>query len=298
MKPFRSRHDCGFTLVELLVVIGIIALLVALLLPAVQSAREAARRTQCKNNQHQLGIALLNFESARRVLPPGSLLTEGLAWGYAVHVLPFMEEGARYGTVKIDNTDCGAAIIALQQAGKPDPTSQPATILMCPSDYHGNRQLLSGPTGPLPNSADAGLLYPGNYLGVSGSIPAAQWCPAEGIRDSNGLFFTASDIHMRSIRDGTSKTLMIGERGIPNDLGWGWLICGGTECEHYTSTAQGLFAGEDAPTGTLILERFWSWHSGGTHFIFADGSVQFIENSIDGTALNAMATRAGGETAR
>ena len=132
--------------------------------------------------------------------------------------------------------------------------------------------------------------------GVSGSRPTPDWCPADGNRDSNGLFFTESDIRVRSIRDGLTKTLMVGERGIPNDLGWGWLICGGTECEHYTSTAQGLFAGQDAPTGTLILQRFWSWHDGGTHFIMADGSVQYLVNETALEVLNALATRAGSET--
>lgn len=291
------RYSCGFTLVELLVVIAIIAILVALLLPAVQAAREAARRTQCKNNLHQLGIALQNFESARRSLPTGSQLTTGLAWGYTAYVLPYFEEGALYGTFTIGGTDCGAVIRALQDAGKPDPTSNPIAILACPSDHYANRRLLSGPQGPLPQSANAGLLYPGDYLGVSGSLPTPDWCPAEGNPNSNGLFFTGSATRFSHVKDGLSKTLMLGERGIPSDLGWGWPICGGTECEHYTSTARGLFAGEDAPTGLTNLQRFWSWHRGGTHFVMADASVQFLLDDIDRSLFNALATRSGGEAA-
>ena len=310
MMPLRETTACareisipspwrrpGFTLVELLVVIGIIGVLVALLLPAVQQARESARRTQCQSHIRQVGIAIQNFESARRILPPGSHLTRGLAWGFTLFVMPYFEEGQRYGTVKPGQEDCGAVVIALQQAGKPDPSSTPVPILMCPSDHYSHRQLLSGPGGPSPQSADAGLLYPGNYLGVSGTIESPTWCPAEGVTEGNGLFFSKSHVRLRHVRDGTSKTLLLGERGIPSDLGWGWPVCGGTECEHYTSTTRGLYGGRDAPTGAGTLQRFWSWHRGGAHFAMADASVHYLINEMDPTIYNALATRAGREAA-
>ncbi len=291
----RPRHAGGFTLVELLVVIGIIGLLLALLLPAVHQAREAARRTQCQSNIRQVGLAIVAYESARRQLPPGSQLTTGLSWGFTYFVMPYFEESALYGTVRPGQDDCGAVIIALQQSGRPDPTSKPVNILMCPSDSNSGRQLLSGPNGPSPGSADAGLLYPGNYLGVSGSRESASYCPYPGTEDGDGVFYSNSTTRMQTIRDGLSRTLMLGERGIPRDLGWGWPVCGGSECEHYTSTQRGLSAGHNAPTGSDTLQRFWSWHHGGAHFVMVDDSVPFLESGIDPAVYNGLATRSGQE---
>lgn len=291
-----GKRDSGaFTLVELLVVIAIIAILVGLLLPAVQAAREASRRTQCANRIRQLGLALHNYQAARRKFPSGSRLTDGLSWGFTLQIMPFFEEGQLYGTVEVGDTDCGAAIRALQDTNQPDPTSTLVPILVCPSDFNSGQSLMSGPRGPLPTSGNAGLLYPGNYLGVAGDTESPTWCPANGIEDGNGILFSNSKMSFKQITDGTSKTFMLGERGIPRDLGWGWPVCGGSECEHYTTAERGLSAGSNTRTGSGILQRFWSWHSGGAFFANADGSVPFVSYDVDQIFFKARSTRAGRE---
>lgn len=291
-----GRRRLGFTLVELLVVIAIMGVLVALLLPAVNAVRESARRTQCQNHIRQVAVGILNYESARRKLPSGSQTTAGLAWGFTAHLLPYMEEQARFATIDFDNESCGDFIRGLQESGKLDPTSNPMAIFTCPSDFNSDIALLSGPNGPAPNTADVGWVYPGNYLGVAGRTESDNWCPALGIEEGEGVFYTNSRTRLRDVRDGASKTMMIGERGIPKDLGWGWPICGGTECEHYTTTQRGLDKGKNVSNGFGILQRFWSWHNGGAFFGYLDGSIAFLSNDVDQVALEAMSTRAGMET--
>ena len=292
----RGRSRRAFTLVELLVVIAIIGVLVGLLFPAVSRVRDAARRVECQNNIRQLGIALLNYHSVQKRFPAGSLSTEGYAWGYTSHILPFIEEDTLFDTIEFDNTDCGVVIKRLQAQGNADPASAFISLLSCPSDSNAGRVLMSGPQGPNPSSADVGLVFPGSYLGVSGSVGSGAWCDMEeGVADGNGIFFTDSDVRLREIKDGSSHTLLLGERGIPRDLGWGWPICGGTECEHYVSTEHGIDRGGHYFTGSGVVPRFWSWHFGGAEFCFADGSVRLLENGMDDEVLSALSTRAGGE---
>jgi type II secretory pathway pseudopilin PulG len=281
------------TLVELLVVIAIIAILIALLLPAVNAVRESAWRTQCQNNLRQVGLAVVNFESVRRKLPPGSLTTDGLAWGYAAHILPFLEEQAVFEAVDFEVESCGQFIEGLQAAGKVDPGSNPFSVLICPSDPNGNRQLDSGPQT---NSAEVGFVYPANYLGVAGHLETNGGC--SDIDDGSGVFYTNSEIRISSVRDGTSKTMMIGERGIPRDLVWGWPICGGTECEHYSTTERGLFPGANIADRAQqdTIRRFWSWHPGGAFFVMLDGSISFLENEIDLETFRDLSTRNNRET--
>ncbi|MFV0442988.1 MAG: DUF1559 domain-containing protein [Planctomycetaceae bacterium] len=285
----------GFTLIELLVVIAVIAILVALLLPAVQQVREAARKTQCQDHLHNLGVALHSYHDSHRTLPMGSYVSTGLSWGWAIYTFPYLERSNEYKSVEFRTPDCGTVIKALQAAGQPDPTSQPIDVLMCPSDPHGDRSLLSGPTGPLPWSGDAGRLYPASYLGVAGDTESASWCPASGISQGTGVLFTNSRIRFADLVDGTSHTTFLGERGIPNDLGWGWPVCGGSECEQYLATERGLSAGANASSFSNTLQRFWSWHPGGAQFALGDNQVRLLSNNIDYNTFRALATRAGGE---
>lgn len=295
-RRFSSTGKRAFTLIELLVVIAIIAILIAILLPAVQQARAAARRTQCKNNLKQIGLAIHNYADVHRVFPMGSVTEfQPGTWGMMAHLLPYLELKNVYELIDFEEYGCCKAVKLLQQASppKPDPSSKGVNVFFCPDDFNSNFQLLSGPTGPTPNTYDCGKLYAGDYLGVSGDTEGSPGC--SGISKGNGIFFTGSKIRFQDIKDGTSQTLMVGERGIPSDWGWGWYLCGGTECEHYISAERGLSPGKNVPSWQGTLRRFWSWHDGGVHFLLADGSVQFFSYSMDFNTYKAMSTRKGGE---
>ncbi|MEO2018252.1 MAG: DUF1559 domain-containing protein [Fuerstiella sp.] len=292
-----GRRQRGFTLIELLVVIAVIGILVALLLPAVQQARAAARRTQCRNNLKQIGLAFHNYHDVHNVLPMGTSSQPPVdgAWGLMTHVLPYLELGNTYQLIDFESSGCCTAVKVLQNStpAQPDPSSNPINVFYCPDDVNSSTQLLSGPTGPNPNSYDCGLLFPGDYMGVSGTTDGSPGC--SGILDGEGTFYSLSRTRFRDFTDGTSQTLIVGERGIPSDLGWGWYLCGGSECEHYISTERGLSAGGNVPSWQGTLRRFWSWRHGGAHFIMGDGSVQFFSYNMDFDTYRKLSTRNGGE---
>lgn len=292
----------AFTLVELLVVIAIIGILVALLLPAVQAAREASRRTSCGNNVKQIALAMHNYHDAHKIFPPGSLdspLNTGYSWGMLMFATPFMEAGNIYNTIDFGIPHCGTQIKSLQAAKKPDPTSTPIKTFICPSDPLGFQVLLSGPTGPHPNSGDVGRVYPGNYLGMAGDndpniTPTGSACSA--ILDGNGVFFSRSAIHFHDILDGTSHTVMFGERGISADYSWGWVICGGSKCEQYVTAKPGFLKGNHKPAEYWVhVQHFWSWHPTGGHVGISDGAVRFLPYNLNYNVYKALATRAGAE---
>ena len=285
----RNAISGGFTLIELLVVIAVISVLIALLIPAVQQAREAARRTQCKNNLKQIGIAMHGYHDVHKVFPMGST-TESLpgAWGMMAQMLPYLEMANAYNLIDFEAAGCCDSVRSLQEAlpHKEDPSSNPMNVFFCSSDFNSGQQLLSGPLGPNPNTYPCGKLYSGDYLGISGDKEGSPGC--SGIIKGNGTFYSLSKIRISNITDGTSNTMVIGERGIPSDLGWGWYLCGGTECEHYVSTERGLSPGQNVPSWQGTLRRFWSWHPGGTHFLMGDGSVQFFSYNMDFNTYKAM----------
>ena len=307
----RSSQIRGFTLIELLVVIAAIGILTALLLPAVQAARASARRTQCQNNLKQVILALQTYHDSHKVFPAGSIPSSSpfiwdYSWGVMLYLLPQLEQEAAYESVDFnDPRNCGLVLKDIQAASKPSPTAQYFEFLNCPDDPNTEFGLLSGPTGPLPLSGDCGYLYPGSYLGVSGdtlsTAPPGYVLGCNGIdinNGGNGVLYSKSKTKLADVSDGTSTTMAFGERGIPRDLGWGWLICGGSECEQYLGTELGLAPGANVISwagGGIYLKRFWSWHSGGAHFAFVDGSVHFVSYSTDHTIFKALSTRASGE---
>lgn len=296
-----TQHNrSGFTLVELLVVIAIIGILVGLLLPAVQAAREAARRMQCSNNVRQLGIAMHNFESAYRTLPSGWISngTSGApGWGWGAKLLPFMESNNLYGNINLDAEIDADAHQAVRETV--------VTTFVCPSDpfpnifnitegdsHHGHNHSATGDDdddhGRLDEHGDVLFqVAKSNYIGMFGTFELED-APYNG----NGMFFGNSSLKFRDVTDGLSNTLMIGERS--GKLGGS--IWHGNIPEAAESFARILGVSDHSPNDSHgHFEDFSSYHTGGVNFMRADTSTFFLPNSIDESVYHAMSTRAGGE---
>ena len=296
----KTRNYRGFTLVELLVVIGIISVLMSLLLPAVQQARESARRTQCRNNLHQIVLALHNYHDVYMMFPIGAMPRQwGSSWGYIARLLPYLDEMPAYQTIDFNPPSCCDEILARQAAGQPTAWTSPLKWSHCPSDPQSGRTLTSGPTGSLPTSFPCGKIQPANYLGVSGDFGmtnvAQCYATLQGTTNGNGILYSFSNTTTADVIDGLSNTLIVGERALANDLGWGWQICGGTECEQYLNTYNGIGLPYNSNTGDLTIPQFWSWHIGICHFALGDGSVRSLSTSISRTLYRALSTRNGNE---
>ncbi len=296
--PRRSGR-IGFTLVELLVVIAIIGVLVGLLLPAVQAAREAARRMQCSNNLKQLGTAVHNYESAYRQLPAGWndwQRTGRPGWGWAASLLAFMEGSNLYQQI-----DFRLPIA--------HPVHDPVRVtvvptFLCPSDTGPELFEIAEEQGHPSHSrtgrgaafgrldVDAGdklfQIAKSNYVGMFGT-EELEIAPYRG----NGMFYGNSRTKFRDVTDGLSNTLMIGERSsrIGQSIWHGNIP---EANEPHTRILGVADHPPNAPTGHF--EDFSSFHTGGANFMRADVSVTFIPETIDFTVYRAMATRAGGET--
>ncbi len=219
----RSQHrmhvQAGFTLVELLVVIAIIGILVALLLPAIQAAREAARRSQCQNNLKNIGLACLNYESSKKELPPGSTIAKGaqqsgLAW--TVLILPYIEES----TVSEDAIARFKASGDAYGAGMDVLNSLLLPMYLCPSDPELRNQLEK-----FGNQNRKGMSYSGvagSYYAREGRCPSVktpgQYCVSAsagglfGPNNYDGLLIQGWPVKLKQATDGLSKTLMVGER--------------------------------------------------------------------------------------
>ncbi|MGE5193285.1 MAG: DUF1559 domain-containing protein [Deltaproteobacteria bacterium] len=297
-RPHRSQCR-GFTLIELLVVLAIIAVLVALLLPAVQQVREAARRTQCKNNLKQLGLALQNYHGTQNAFPPGyiSLFDTsgndiGPGWGWGVMILPELEQATLQGRLVLTQPIEAPANASLRVMSL-------ATFL-CPSDSvrspwpAATRDSLGNPTSTICEVAAA------NYVGVFGvSEPGV---------DGEGVFFRNSFVGIRDILDGTSTTMLVGERSQRwCEATWVGAVTNaemfppsGSLAVPVTENAAGMVLGHtsDGPPNAAGTEcnEFSSLHGSGAQFLFADGHVQFISSSINRGVFRALSTRAGGES--
>jgi prepilin-type N-terminal cleavage/methylation domain-containing protein len=277
----------GFTLVELLVVCSIIGFLVALLLPAVQSAREAARRIQCANRLQQIGIAMHLHHDAFGALPPGTHVYEfkSPARSWMVDILPMLEEGNLYQQIELVAERNPRALGPTHDAFR---TISPIHFA-CPSDPKGGTVQFSEQAREEHGST--------SYLGVSG----------DSYISPNGCLFGDSRIAFNAITDGLSNTLIIGERPMSSANYWGWWYASGgfhsngvldhtlgvNEQFSFCPTRGFVFP---APDLTLDCDavQFWSHHPGGGYFLRADGSVSFQAYGADET-LRAMASRNGGE---
>ncbi len=286
----------AFTLIELLVVIAIIAVLIALLLPAVQQAREAARRSQCKNNLKQLGLALHNYHDSANIFPLNSSYSGGPALnnrsGY-VGMLPYLDQANIYNQMNMSVSGIVAPNLAF--------TQKPLTILLCPSDPDGQKtNLLGQDAGTSTAMAASDYAFSlGDYTNVSTTTGATQ-SPQYGngvLVSSRGMFSRGNwSARMRDVTDGTSNTIILGEC-IGNWCGWqiGWGF------QSFATTAQVInyqnsVLKNSASIGTHDnCIAFRSLHVGGAHFLMTDGSVRFLSENISGVTYNGLASRAGGE---
>ena len=302
-SPERQRPSrSGFTLIELLVVVAIIAVLIGLLLPAVQAAREAARRAQCVNNLKQIGLALHHYEQAHNAFPPGYVSNfdaggddTGPGWGWASMMLPQFEQTPVFNAINF----------SLAVEAPVNSTGRLANVnnFLCPSDptasayWAVKRDFATG--APLKNICQ---IAPSNYVGMYGIGE-----PGPG---GNGVFFRDSSIALRDITDGTAQTLVVGERS--HRLGeatWTGSVTGAimypTDNDNIgryaTETSSGMVlghVGEGAGPGDpkADVNQFYSLHSGrGANFLFGDGHVAFLKATMDYKTYLALATRAGGE---
>lgn len=308
----------GFTLIELLVVIAIIAVLIALLLPAVQQAREAARRSQCKNNLKQIGLALHNYHDTFNTFPPGQTHTNfqggrSIFWSWITFTLPYIDQAPLYSTIDFGfGSWPNSWASASGSANSPNVLAQRKrlTVYVCPSSpsseaVDADPTSLRTVTEYLGSSGDNGAFFSGWPNGVSEPRYCNQAGGLSGIISNTGIFFGNSRVGMRDVTDGTSNTLMVGERPAPADASWGWWSGPGSTnacpngfldvllpTENYWKIG-GLRA--SGPSDPYPLYHWWSHHVGGAQFLFADGHVQFLSNSIDHRTLMSLSTRAGGE---
>lgn len=322
---FRQR---GFTLIELLVVIAIIAVLIALLLPAVQQAREAARRSQCKNNLKQIGLALHNYHDTHSCFPPGSYGDQQRNPNWRLHIFPGLEQTALYN--KLDFTSFSRSFLG----------SSTSTV---------NQQTLSGvkigvyicPSSPLdPNGTvepqgvyNAARIQVPMYVGVSGaSIGTAPEFPAgtlvglevtkysSNMYTNNGLFRWNQITRMRDITDGTSNTIAVAEQS-------GTVAGKDIRSGYYGGYTGSTFSTAVSPSSTSSASDWWgsglsslryvinakasdtgsstgykantvwnSYHTGGIQVMMADGSVRFITDNIHMNTLRALAACNDGQT--
>lgn len=327
---WNCRRTDAFTLVELLVVIAIIGVLVSLLLPAVQAAREAARRSQCVNSERQLALAVLNFESAKKRFPasyggfnfggPGdrSLLPsrreEETGVGWIVEVLPMMEQAALFDQFKAANVFEGYfggasnAGQGLKRMAARELLQVELQILQCPSDptviglSDSQAQLAGIEVSRLSYKGNAGNpVYFSRTTDLLADFPHNQ--DKEQYRGYSGapcpgVFYYASYLsptRMEGIVDGTSNTMMLGE-DVAEENNHGATFY--SNC-NYSSTVVPLNTFGDEPGDLTWFEAsgFRSLHPGGANFAWCDGSVSFVSETIDHELYQALSTREGEEIA-
>lgn len=281
----------AFTLIELLVVIAIVGILMAMLVPAVQAARESARRASCSNNLRQIGIAIHVYHDVQQCIPPGwvGMNSAGAhdaegntGWGWAAHLLPQLEQ-----SVVANNTNFQVPIL---NAANADSRLTKLEFFICPSDVTPETDFVldSESGGPLAKLAKS------NYVGNFGTqeledcegLPVGQQCK------SDGAFFHNSYVNFGLFTDGLSHSFLVGERSAEKGFStWVGVVPGGEE-----AFARILGIADHAPNHpTGHFDDFSSNHGHGTNFLLGDGSVRLFSQDVDLDAYQAMATIASGD---
>ncbi len=315
MRPDSRRSSRGFTLIELLVVIAIIAILIGLLLPAVQKVREAAARLKCVNNLKQFGVALHNYHDSNGTLPKGqsrytSAAPREGAWSWMAYILPHIEQGNAWNQAKAFANGGGTNWYVWYNPA----CALSMPLFNCPTDSRGTQQYVMAP--PFSNQTLTG------YLGNSGTTSTSF----------NGVLYYESKVKLTDISDGTSNTLLVGERPPNSNLEFGWyfgaygydgrgnadcvmtsndvaaanyFISGGTPagvynrspnlpCDAPASQKIGLRPGH--PNMGCDAALYWSFHTSGSQFLMSDGSCRMISYA-NNNLIPALSTRDGGEVA-
>ncbi|HWL07185.1 MAG TPA: DUF1559 domain-containing protein [Planctomicrobium sp.] len=315
---FRTYRRTAFTLIELLVVVAIIAILVALLLPAVQQARESARRTQCKSNLKQIGLALVNYHDVHNAFPPGwvqmksatnyntslgaispdganvdgftstgflhySTQTDLVSWGWPAFLLPYVDQISLYQqtigqNVRLEDVD-GTGEIA----------QTPLSIYRCPSDSGAPKIRNAG--GRALNTAIS------NYAGNLGHRQVNTGDIGGRSGQTTGLFWGNSRVRIRDITDGASNTIIVGEAAYQHgSTVWGAKAWAGAKRGANPDGIRDLLCtGRQAmnaanASGSEIPETFNSHHTAGAHFVLGDGSVRFISEHIHYISGNTLSS--------
>jgi len=289
----------GFTLIELLVVIAIIAVLIALLLPAVQSAREAARRTQCINNLKQMGLALHNYNDAVQVFPPGYVAARPFfdaetdtapGWSWASMMLPQLDQGPLFSAINFS--------LPVQAPANATAARTNFAGFLCPSDQ------FQGSTFPVTDGLGSTVTRVA-ATSYAASIGDDASDVALGLNNNGlgrGIFFRNSAIRIAAITDGASQTIMVEERAWGNaEATWTGAIaggvirrgafnpCPGSDAASYLAPCLVLAhchllnTNSDTDSG---LDDSSSFHPGGANLLFADGSVHFLRNILGDAGVN------------
>lgn len=297
----RALSRKAFTLVELLVVIAIIGVLVGLLLPAVQAAREAARRMQCSNNLKQMGLAHHNYHDAFKMFPPGAINgrfgANRAIWAWSAQLLPFIEQTSLFNSLGVSGTEAAQTLTSNLLLFQ-----QPLPFLRCPSDA-GPRLNEHSFNSVFDSNGAARQVIVSNYVGNLGHQGVVDGLAS----DFTGTHAHRSRINIRDTTDGTSNTLLVGERpyflrGVNCSAALGLVLRGeaggstasmpGSQLLHVGARGATLINAREQRTGSPFVSNcgvgFGSTHTGGFQAAFCDGSVHFISETINHTPFGAL----------
>lgn len=258
----------GFTLIELLVVMALIVVISVLSLPAIQKARDVARRTQCQNNLKQFGLALHNYHNVHKVFPPGwtqhhSQPGPETRFGWTTFVLPFMDQAPLYRRLNFQT----------QRAEPLELFQMTIPVFRCPEDPTSQTNSMRGNFGTLNYSANFGPVAPPRWIdsGLDEFWPGSNPTPEK----ADGMAFLNSRIRFADITDGTSQTLLMGERSASSGAAI-WMGVRGNDFE--TDQVTDCSPGHEI---NLSGSSFSSLHGGGANFLFCDGRVVFLSEKIE-----------------